>query len=81
MRVDFGLCAALRGQGLTLATWTQVWRLGGTDPWDPSDPCGMELHATGGPILPGHTTLTLPSHTPFTEPGDATPSLPGHPPD
>jgi|JI7StandDraft_1071085.scaffolds.fasta_scaffold29875_4 hypothetical protein len=39
----------------------------------------MALLATGDPILPGHTTLTLPSHTPFIEPGHATQSLPGRP--
>ena len=78
MRGDVTLCAALRCQGLTLATRAQVWCLGGPDTWDPSDPCGMALQATGDPILPGHTTLTMQSLARFTEPGLTTATLPGH---
>ena len=65
---DVALLAALRAPSLCLATMAQVRHLGRPTPWDPADPHGMALQATGDPTLPGRTTLTLPGHTTLTKP-------------
>ena len=64
MQGDVALCTVLRAPRPILTTRTQVRRLGGPTPWDPADPGGVALLASGDPTLPGHATLTEPGRTP-----------------